>query len=81
MREWFGKDYEGNDHVPTMSAGAYRLADAVRTDWQRFTRLVERGIDACNAGDPEHLERALRLVRGIPFHGRPRKRYLWAEAS
>ena len=79
LRKWFGKDHEGNDHVPTMSAGAYRLAESVRTDWHRFSRLVERGIDTCNAGDPDDLERALRLVRGRPFEGRQRKRYLWAE--
>lgn len=76
LRKWLGKDAAGNDFVAIMGMDDYRLGDAVRTDWQRFNRYLERGLATQSTDD---LERALRLVRGAPFSGRQRKRYVWAD--
>lgn len=48
---------------------------SVRCDWNRFLQLAERALPLGPAGLPD-LERALALVRGRPFRGRPLP---WAE--
>lgn len=53
----------------------YRLSDGVRCDWTRFLQLVERALPQGPAGLSE-LEKALTLVRGKPFGGKPLP---WAE--
>lgn len=47
----------------------------MRCDWTRFLQLAERALLLGPAGLPD-LERALALVRGRPFGGRPLP---WAE--
>ncbi|MGW3312062.1 LysM peptidoglycan-binding domain-containing protein [Streptomyces sp. NPDC001073] len=77
LRSSLGNDPAGNPYVPRRKSGddPYRLAPGVRCDWSRFLQLVERGLSIGPSGLPD-LERALTLVRGRPFGGRPLP---WAE--
>ncbi|MFJ5535202.1 bacterial transcriptional activator domain-containing protein [Streptomyces sp. NPDC093261] len=77
LRSCLGSDPAGNPYVPRRKAGedAYRLAPGVRCDWSRFLQLVESALPLGPSGLPD-LEKALALVRGRPFGGRPLP---WAE--
>ncbi|MFE2697754.1 hypothetical protein [Streptomyces mirabilis] len=77
LRRSLGSDPAGNPYVPRRSSGddPYRLSPSVRCDWTRFLQLAERALPLGPAGLPD-LERALALVRGRPFGGRPLP---WAE--
>ncbi|MEW2471073.1 hypothetical protein AB0919_39740 [Streptomyces sp. NPDC046994] len=77
LRSSLGSDPSGNPYVPRRKAGEdpYRLAAGVRCDWTRFLQLVERALPLGPAGLSD-LEKALMLVRGKPFGGRPLP---WAE--
>ncbi|MEW1648371.1 hypothetical protein [Streptomyces sp. NPDC091219] len=77
LRSCLGNDSAGNPYVPRRKAGddPYRLSPGVRCDWIRFLQLVERALPLGPSGLPD-LERALTLVRGRPFGGRPMP---WAE--
>ncbi|MDR6980115.1 nucleoid-associated protein YgaU [Streptomyces sp. 3330] len=79
LRSSLGSDPSGNVYVPRRKAGEdpYRLAASVRCDWTRFLQLVERALPLGQSGLPD-LEKALTLVRGKPFGGRPLP---WAEPS
>ncbi|MFD0501868.1 bacterial transcriptional activator domain-containing protein [Streptomyces chiangmaiensis] len=63
--------------MPRRKAGEYpyRLAAGVRCDWSRFLQLVERALPL-GPSSLTDLEKALTLVRGKPFAGRPLP---WAE--
>ncbi|WP_458248850.1 LysM peptidoglycan-binding domain-containing protein [Streptomyces sp. MAI_2237] len=77
LRSSLGSDPDGNPYVPRRKSGEdpYRLAPGVRCDWSRFLHLAERGLPLGPAGLND-LEKALALVRGRPFGGRPLP---WAE--
>ncbi|MFJ4649272.1 hypothetical protein ACIP6Q_38025 [Streptomyces bobili] len=77
LRSSLGSDPSGNVYVPRRKSGEdpYRLAAGVRCDWTRFLQLVERALPLGPSGLPD-LEKALTLVRGKPFGGRPLP---WAE--
>ncbi|GAA5079086.1 hypothetical protein [Streptomyces similanensis] len=77
LRSSLGSDPCGNPYVPRRKSGEdpYRLTPAVRCDWTRFLQLVERALPLGPPGLPD-LEKALSLVRGRPFGGRPLP---WAE--
>ncbi|SEC16905.1 LysM domain-containing protein [Streptomyces sp. 3213] len=77
LRSCLGNDPAGNPYVPRRRAGEdpYRLSPQVRCDWTRFLQLAERALPLGPSGLPD-LERALALVRGRPFGGRPLP---WAE--
>jgi hypothetical protein len=77
LRSCLGNDPDGNPYVPRRKSGddPYRLSPAVRCDWSRFLQLAERALPLGLLGLPD-LERALALVRGRPFGGRPMP---WAE--
>ncbi|MFJ3229055.1 LysM peptidoglycan-binding domain-containing protein [Streptomyces sp. NPDC086783] len=77
LRSSLGSDSHGTPYVPRRKAGAdpYRLAPGVRCDWTRFLHLVERALPLGPSGLTD-LEKALTLVRGRPFGGRPLP---WAE--
>ncbi|MFE2700832.1 hypothetical protein ACFXI6_17990 [Streptomyces mirabilis] len=77
LRRSLGSDPAGNPYVPRRSSGddPYRLSPSVRCDWTRFLQLVERALPLGPAGLTD-LEKALTLVRGRPFGGRPLP---WAE--
>ncbi|PBC92411.1 LysM domain-containing protein [Streptomyces sp. Ag82_O1-15] len=77
LRRSLGSDPAGNPYVPRRRSGddPYRLSPNVRCDWTRFLQLAERALPLGPAGLPD-LERALTLVRGRPFGGRPLP---WAE--
>ncbi|WNZ06228.1 LysM peptidoglycan-binding domain-containing protein [Streptomyces sp. 11x1] len=77
LRRSLGSDPAGNPYVPRRSSGGdpYRLSPGVRSDWSRFLQLVERALPLGSAGLTD-LERALTLVRGRPFGGKPLP---WAE--
>ncbi|WP_043687581.1 LysM peptidoglycan-binding domain-containing protein [Streptomyces xylophagus] len=77
LRSSLGNDPDGNPYVPRRKAGddPYRLSPGVRCDWTRFLQLAERALPRGPSGLPD-LERALALVRGRPFGGRPLP---WAE--
>ncbi|MFF5307586.1 hypothetical protein ACFY5F_50430 [Streptomyces sp. NPDC013161] len=77
LRSCLGNDSAGNPYVPRRKAGndPYRLSPGVRCDWTRFLQLAERALPLGPSGLPD-LERALALVRGRPFGGRPLP---WAE--
>ncbi|MGX1915346.1 LysM peptidoglycan-binding domain-containing protein [Streptomyces phaeochromogenes] len=72
LRRTLGNDPDGTPYVPRRKTGEdpYRLSPAVRCDWTDFLHLVERALPLGPAGLPD-LERALTLVRGRPFGGRP----------
>ncbi|SHH35047.1 LysM peptidoglycan-binding domain-containing protein [Streptomyces sp. 3214.6] len=77
LRRALGNDSAGNPYVPRRTSGEdpYRLSPAMRCDWNRFLQLVERALPLGPSGLPD-LEKALTLVRGKPFGGRPPA---WAE--
>ncbi|MGW1527963.1 LysM peptidoglycan-binding domain-containing protein [Streptomyces sp. NPDC002159] len=77
LRSSLGSDPSGNPYVPRRKAAEdpYRLAASVRCDWTRFLQLVERALPLGPSGLSD-LEKALMLVRGKPFGGRPLP---WAE--
>ncbi|WP_405969082.1 LysM peptidoglycan-binding domain-containing protein [Streptomyces sp. NBC_00988] len=77
LRGALGNDSAGNPYVPRRKAGddPYRISPAVRCDWSRFLQLVERALPLGPPGLAD-LEKALTLVRGRPFGGRPLP---WAE--
>ncbi|MFF1602467.1 hypothetical protein ACFVYV_34080 [Streptomyces mirabilis] len=77
LRRSLGSDPAGHPYVPRRRSGddPYRLSLSVRCDWTRFLQLAERALPLGPAGLPD-LERALTLVRGRPFGGRPLP---WAE--
>ncbi|WP_369362632.1 hypothetical protein AB5L52_03900 [Streptomyces sp. CG4] len=78
LRSSLGSDSSGNLYVPRRKTGEdpYRLASTVRCDWSRFLQLAERALPLGPSGLSD-LEKALTLVRGKPFGGRPLP---WAEA-
>ncbi|MER6405914.1 hypothetical protein ABT269_20745 [Streptomyces viridosporus] len=77
LRRCLGSDPDGRPYVPRRSTGddPYRLSPAVRCDWTRFLHLAERALPQGPAGLTD-LEKALTLVRGRPFGGKPLP---WAE--
>ncbi|MFF7145726.1 LysM peptidoglycan-binding domain-containing protein [Streptomyces sp. SID2888] len=77
LRTSLGSDPSGNLYVPRRKTGEdpYQLAPGVRCDWTRFLQLVERALPLGPSGLTD-LEKALTLVRGKPFGGRPLP---WAE--
>ncbi|MEU9370698.1 hypothetical protein AB0D71_39825 [Streptomyces avermitilis] len=77
LRRSLGSDSAGSPYVPRRKSGEdpYRLSPGVRCDWDRFHQLVERALPLGPSGLPD-LERALTLVRGRPFGGKPLP---WAE--
>ncbi|MCX4596828.1 LysM peptidoglycan-binding domain-containing protein [Streptomyces sp. NBC_01549] len=77
LRRSLGSDPAGNPYVPRRKSGEdpYRLSPGVRCDWTRFRQLVERALPLGPAGLTD-LEKALTLVRGRPFGGKPLP---WAE--
>jgi hypothetical protein len=77
LRGALGNDSAGNPYVPRRRSGEdpYRISPDVRCDWGRFLQLVERALPLGPSGLPD-LEKALTLVRGRPFGGRP---IPWAE--
>ncbi|MFC9916379.1 hypothetical protein [Streptomyces sp. NPDC127197] len=77
LRRALGNDPTGTPYVPRRKAGEdpYRLAAGVRCDWTRFLQLVERALPLGLSGLGD-LEKALTLVRGKPFGGKPLP---WAE--
>ncbi|WP_069757796.1 LysM peptidoglycan-binding domain-containing protein [Streptomyces sp. LUP47B] len=77
LRRSLGNDPTGDPYVPRRKTGEspYRLSPAVRCDWTRFLQLAERALPLGPAGLTD-LERALTLVRGRPFGGKPLP---WAE--
>ncbi|MGW3026251.1 LysM peptidoglycan-binding domain-containing protein [Streptomyces sp. NPDC001221] len=77
LRSCLGSDPAGNLYVPRRKTGSdpYRLAAGVRCDWTRFLQLVEHALPLGPSGLAD-LEKALTLVRGRPFGGRPLP---WAE--
>ncbi|MGC0334960.1 hypothetical protein RKD23_008037 [Streptomyces sp. SAI-170] len=72
LRSCLGHDTSGNPYVPRRKAAEdpYRLAPTVRCDWTRFLHLVEHALRQGTSGLAD-LEKALTLVRGKPFGGRP----------
>ncbi|MFF9705358.1 hypothetical protein ACF1FE_29925 [Streptomyces griseofuscus] len=77
LRSALGSDSSGNLYVPRRKTGddPYRLSTGVRCDWTCFLQIVERALPLGPAGLTD-LEKALTLVRGRPFGGRPLP---WAE--
>ncbi|MEV5850422.1 hypothetical protein AB0M32_51570 [Streptomyces sp. NPDC051985] len=77
LRSQLGSDPAGTLYVPRRKSGEdpYRLGPGVRCDWTRFLQLAERALPLGPLG-LTGLEKALTLVRGRPFGGRPLP---WAE--
>ncbi|MFD7055951.1 hypothetical protein ACFWBS_43820 [Streptomyces mirabilis] len=77
LRRSLGSDPAGHPYVPRRRSrdDPYRLSPSMRCDWTRFLQLAERALPLGPASLPD-LERALALVQGRPFGGRPLP---WAE--
>ncbi|GAA0611733.1 hypothetical protein [Streptomyces crystallinus] len=77
LRGCLGSDPAGHLYVPRRKTGEdpYQLAPSVRCDWTRFLQLAEHALPLGPSGLAD-LEKALTLVRGKPFGGRPLP---WAE--
>ncbi|MFF2217374.1 hypothetical protein [Streptomyces antibioticus] len=77
LRSSLGSDPAGHPYVPRRKSGddPYRLAPGVQCDWTRFLQLAEHALPLGPSGLGS-LEKALTLVRGKPFGGRPLP---WAE--
>ncbi|MET8453994.1 bacterial transcriptional activator domain-containing protein, partial [Streptomyces sp. NPDC005209] len=77
LRTCLGSDSTGSLYVPRRKAGEdpYRLAPSVHCDWTHFLQLVEHALPQ-GPSSLTDLEKALTLVRGKPFGGRPLP---WAE--
>jgi hypothetical protein len=77
LRSSLGSDPAGNLYVPRRKSGEdpYQLAPGIRCDWTRFRQLVEHALPLGPSAVTD-LEKALALVRGKPFGGRPLP---WAE--
>lgn len=77
LRSRLGNDPQNNPYVPRRNTGdaAYRLSPHIRCDWTQFLHLTGHALPQGPSGLPD-LERALALVRGQPFGGRPLP---WAE--
>ncbi|MEV0449783.1 LysM peptidoglycan-binding domain-containing protein [Streptomyces sp. NPDC050600] len=71
LRNRLGADPDGNLYVPRDRTGIYKLSPKVRCDWDRFTRLAERGLTKGPTTGTADLEAALALVRGRPFGDTP----------
>jgi len=55
----------------------YLLTGGVATDWATFTSLVDEAKDADPASSALVLDRALSLVRGVPFDGATSELFEW----
>lgn len=75
LRRWLGTDPQGADYLPRFDGDGYRLS-GVGSDLSQWRQLLgPRPLTSTT----EHLEEALRLVRGVPFEGVHPSRYAWAE--
>ncbi|GAA1435915.1 LysM peptidoglycan-binding domain-containing protein [Microlunatus lacustris] len=79
LRSWMGKSPAGDDYLPRHQSGSgYGFLPAVKTDWQLWQDLLPNGPTRAAT---EHLEQALKLIRGRPFDGVHPRRYAWAEPA
>jgi len=78
----FGTDPEGRNHLRRDPEGRYTLGPDVVCDWDSLRTMLARSRQAAS---PRHerdlLDRALTMVRGEPFAGRPPGRYAWLAAT
>ncbi|MGP3777062.1 LysM peptidoglycan-binding domain-containing protein (plasmid) [Streptomyces sp. SDT5-1] len=72
LRNKLGTDPDGAPYVPQRKtkASPYAVTDQVRCDWTEFERLSELGLSRGKDG-LHYLERALRLVDGVPLGEHP----------
>lgn len=77
LRRWMGTAQDGRTYLPAFEASiGYRFDPAVRTDVDDWRDLLPDGPLSAST---DHLEKALKLVRGRPFQGHHRRYYAWAE--
>ena len=80
-RTALGKGSRNQPLLPRIDSDkAYRLSAEVTTDYDEFCRHLLR-VRRDGPAAVVHLRRALRLVRGAPFHGPVFRRYNWADFS
>lgn len=72
------RSHVGRTQFPVKEQDHYTLADHVHTDWDDFTRLAQRGLQA-GADGIDDLHAALALVRDRPFLGIDPRTYTWAD--
>ncbi|MGV8966597.1 MAG: LysM peptidoglycan-binding domain-containing protein [Cellulomonas sp.] len=79
-RSWLGSDRGGQPYLKKVeNHDDYRLDPAIKSDWDEFLTLANRGLAQGKDGALD-LRAALALVRGRPFLGVPPGTYDWAEA-
>ncbi|MCB2178200.1 MAG: LysM peptidoglycan-binding domain-containing protein [Actinomycetales bacterium] len=72
------RSHVGRAQFPVMEHDHYALADHVHTDWDDFTQLAQRGLEA-GADGIDDLHAALALIRDRPFIGIDPRTYTWAD--
>jgi hypothetical protein len=76
LRDWLGRDAEGQANLQVDSDGRLRLGPGVRSDWAVFEALVQLAASS-PAGEESYLQQALALVRGRLLQARRPRRYTW----
>ncbi|MBW3662723.1 MAG: LysM peptidoglycan-binding domain-containing protein [Actinobacteria bacterium] len=75
-RKALGTRADGSPYLPDAELGRYRIADAVTSDYERFSAHVAAATRDPDLAD-QHLREALTLVRGAPFSATATA-YTWA---
>lgn len=70
----------GKDHLPVARARPSYALHGISCDWFEFTALVAKS-EREDLRRGELLERALRLVRGVPLESELSRYYHWADAD
>jgi len=75
LRNWLGRDQQGNPYLPEAYNGHITLNPVVTSDWERLNLLIGAGIESTTT---DNLTHALKLVRGTPLQNATPGQWQWA---